>query len=104
LPGGNSVLHKLADNETELISLFKISHPNLDNPEPTYHVPFLPNLKGETPIHKCIEKLDYKSIDTILKYLKFYPTDHHSRGLRNIYGDLIEKELPEFLPYLDSRL
>ena len=30
LPGGNTVLHKLADIETELITLFEVSHPDLD--------------------------------------------------------------------------
>jgi hypothetical protein len=59
--------------------------------KPKFDVPFLPNIKGETPIHRCIEKKDYKSIDTILKYLQHYPVDHHSRGLRDVYGDLIEK-------------
>ena len=102
LPGGNTVLHKLADNENELISLFKISHPD-HSEKPTIHIPFLPNIRGETPIHKCIHKKDYKSIDTILKYLKYYPVDHHSRGIHDLYGDMIEKGLPEFLNYLDSR-
>ena len=96
-------MHKLADNEDELISIFKISHPNFDDPEPKYHVPFLPNIKNETPIHKCIEKQDYKSIDTILKYLKFYPTDHHSRGIKDLYSEMIDKDLPEFHLYLESR-
>ena len=96
-------MHRLADNENELISIFKISHPDLECKDPKFHVPFLPNIKSDTPIHKCVDKQDYKSIDTILKYLKFYPTDHHSRGIRNKYCDMIEKELPEFLTYLDSR-
>ena len=67
------------------------------------HVPFLPNFKGETAIDKCIEKKDYKSIDTILKYLIYYPTDHHSRAIMGLYGDLLEKGLPELLPYIESR-
>lgn len=67
-------------------------------------MPFFPNLAGDTPIHKCISKSDYKSIDTILKYLKEYPIDHHSRGIKELYPIFIEKKLPEFLEYLDSRL
>jgi len=39
-----------------------------------------------------------------LKYLVFYPIDHHSRAIRDVYGDMIEKDLPEFLPYLESRM
>ena len=38
----------------------------------------------------CIEKSDFKSIDTILKYLKVYPTDHHSRGIKSLYPLFIE--------------
>jgi hypothetical protein len=107
LPGGNTVLHKLAaDKEEELLAVFRRSHPNIleEGSEPSIHVPFLPNLVGKTPIHICIDKTDYKSIDTMLKYLKFYTTDHHSRAIKSTYGELIAKELPEFLPYLESRL
>jgi hypothetical protein len=50
------VLHKLADNEAELIEIFKVSHPDFEIPEPSLHVPFIPNLKKESPIHRCIAK------------------------------------------------
>jgi hypothetical protein len=56
LPGGNTVLHILADNETELLAMLARTHPDLEDGEIKYHVPFLPNLKGQTPIHRCIEK------------------------------------------------
>ena len=103
MPGGETLLHKLADKEDEIIALFKICHPDLGNPKPKIHVPFLPNVKGESALHKCADKEDYKSIDTILKYLKFYPTDHHSRCINSLYGDFIEKDVTEFMPYLESR-
>lgn len=56
-----------------------------------YHVPFLPNFEGKTPLHICVEKKDYKTMDAMLKYLKFYPTDHHSRAIKDLYGDMIDK-------------
>ena len=40
----------------------------------------------------------------MLKYLIYYPADHHSRGIHMLYKDFIEQDLPEFLIYLDSRL
>lgn len=69
-----------------------------------FHIPFLPNLEGDTPLHKYISRNDYKSIDFILKYLKQYPLDHHSRGIKNLYPVFIEKKLPQFIEYVDSRL
>lgn len=69
-----------------------------------YEVPFLPNLKGETAIHNCIIKQDFKAIDTILKYLGRYPIDHHSRSIKDINWVFIREKLPEYLNYLDSRL
>ena len=106
LPGGNTVLHLLAENEDQLIAIFQMSHPRVESEESKlkYHVPLLPNLKKLTAIHMCIKKEDYKSIDTILKYLKFYEIDHHSRAIKSTYGEMIQKELPEFIPYLESRL
>ena len=85
-----------------MIKIFSIAHPNEDTIK--YHVPFLPNLSGDTPIHKCISKSDYKSIDTILRYLKVYPIDHHSRGIKDLYSVFVEQKLPEFLGYIDKRL
>ena len=68
--------------------MFKLSHPDLNEDTPKFKIPFLPNLKGESPIHRCLAKEDYKSIDTILRYLKFYPTDHHSRGIISVWESL----------------
>jgi len=46
LPGGNTVLQRLAhDNESELIALFKILHPDFEDPNPKIHIPFIPNQK-----------------------------------------------------------
>ena len=50
----------------------------------------------------CVKQSDYKSIDTILKYLKYYDIDHHSRAIKNLYPIFIEKNLPEFLKYVDN--
>eukprot|EP00347_Sterkiella_histriomuscorum_P004764 403359199 len=102
LPGGNTILHKLCEREDQLIGLFKIAHPSEEQIK--YHVPFLPNLEGHSPIHKCIEKSDYKSIDTILKYLRNYEIDHHSRGIKDLFPIFIKQNLPEFLDYLNVRI
>lgn len=100
LPGGNTVLHLLVSKEKELIRIFNEAHTEEGI---RFHVPFLPNILGESPIHKCIEFQRFKSIDTILKYLKYYPSDHHSRAIKDLYGIFVKQELPALIEYLDSR-
>jgi hypothetical protein len=64
----------------------------------------LPDFEGESPFHKALKKYDYKSINLMLRYLAGYDLDHHSRAIKNLIPMFIEKELPEFLPYLDTRM
>jgi hypothetical protein len=105
LPGGNTIIHKLCDQEETLMKLFKIANPRKDDEiEIKYHVPFLPNLDGKSPLHICKEKEDYKSLGAILKYLQHYPIDHHSRAIKDLMPLFIEKQLPELLDYLDTRM
>lgn len=80
----------------------QIAHP--DEETIKYHTPFLPNVLGETPLHRCIQKSDFKSIDIILKYLKNYHLDHHSRGIEDLYPVFIKQDLPGFLEYIDNRI
>ena len=68
------------------------------------HVPIIKNINHETPLHICKRKEDFKSIDTILKYLKGYQIDHHSRVIKDLLPDLISKGIPEIMPYLASRM
>lgn len=102
LPGGNTILHRLCDREVQLLKVLKKAHP--DEKTIKHHTPFLPNVLGETPLHRCILKYDYKSIDVILKYLQNYHIDHHSRGIADLYPVFIEQKLPGFLEYIDNRI
>lgn len=68
-----------------------------------YHLPFLPDFYGKTPIHILDDSLNYKSINMLLKYLALYPLDHHSRSMSDMYPKFISHELPNFLPYLQKR-
>lgn len=97
------MLHLLTENADQLKAILKRSHPNLESNQFKYHVPFLPNFQGHTPFHFCIHRQDYKTIDIIFKYLKYYPADHHSRSIRDLYGEMIDKQVPEFMAYLESR-
>lgn len=94
------MLHLLVSREKELINIFRRAHED-DNIK--YHVPFVPNIIGESPIHKCLEFSRFKSIDTIFSFLKYYPPDHHSRAIKDKYGDFVKHNLPGFLDYIDSR-
>ena len=69
-----------------------------------FHVPFLPNIFGESPIHKFIDLEDYKSVDSLIKFLSIYPSDHHSRAIKDKYGEMVKQQLPCFLEYLDTRI
>ena len=77
----------LCKQESELMDIFNICH--VDD-EIKYEVPFVPNLNGDTAIHLCIDNEDFKSIDTVLRCLKLYPPDHHSRGISDLYKDFIQ--------------
>jgi len=88
LPGGDTVLHRLAKNtKGNVISeIFKLCHPNpenLDIPPCVKHVPFLQNFSyyKETPVSLLLEKGDYRTVNNMLLYLAAYGIDHHSRAL-----------------------
>lgn len=40
----------------------------------------------------------------LLKYLKLYSFDHHSRAIANLQSEFIDKNLPEYQNYLESRV
>jgi len=67
-------------------------------------MPMLRNFDQESPIHTAKKHLDYKSIDVMLKYLKEYPLDHHSKEINDIIPYLIDKGLPELPNYLEHRM
>ena len=54
-------------------------------------------------MHIAFEKEDYKIINLMLQFLKGDPIDKHSRAISDLVPMLIEKQLPEVMPYLDSR-
>jgi hypothetical protein len=67
-------------------------------------VPILQDLEGWSPLHWAKYLLDYKSIDIMLKYLKGYGIDHHSKAILDLLPHLIEKNLTELPDYIKSRL
>lgn len=69
-----------------------------------YFMPIIPNFDGDTPLHVAKKQLDYKSLDVMLKYLKGYGIDHHSKEIKDLLPHLIDKNLPELPGYLASRL
>jgi len=104
-PTGLTILHQ-AHNDYELIDdIFKAIHPDPENPATyTMEIPFLQNVDGISPMDLCLKHGQYTTADLILKYLKHYPFDHHSRALESALPHLVEKEVPEFLPYIESRV
>jgi hypothetical protein len=43
-------------------------------------------------------------MNMFLKYLSMYGIDHHSRAIKDLYPVCINKQLPNFISYLDSRV
>ena len=100
-PCGKTILHFLVNNQDQLIDLLEYCHPN---GKIAIHMPFLPDLNGKTALHYCIENKAYKAIDTILKCLKLYPSDHHSKAIKNVYNELVKIQVNEFDDYMESRI
>mmetsp|Transcript_28428 Transcript_28428/g.27394 ORF Transcript_28428/g.27394 Transcript_28428/m.27394 type:complete len:281 (-) Transcript_28428:88-930(-) len=106
-PEGNSCLHLLCTNDQpdDVQELFKLSQPNVSKLHLiSYHMPIIKNFANQSPLDAAKEKHDYKSIDVMLKYLKAYPLDHHSKEVVNIIPHLIEKGIPELPGYLEKRM
>jgi ankyrin repeat protein len=105
-PGGNTLMHLLCEKRQadDVIKIFHLTQPNKsDCREIKYYVPFLPNFKGETPLHILVKQQDFKNVGIMLEYLKGYPIDHHFRQIKDLFPLLIEKQIPALLNYLDFR-
>jgi hypothetical protein len=64
----------------------------------------LPNFKGKSVFHLCEEKEEYRYINVLLEYLSGYEIDHHSRAIVETLPTCISHALPNFIPYLESRI
>lgn len=105
LPGGDTILHKLFNNGEIITQIFQIAHPNPDKiMQMKFHVPFIKNLEHESPMHKCKQKQDIRSLNNMLKYLSGYGIDHHSRAITDLMPFIVEKSLPYLIEYLRSRM
>lgn len=82
----------------------KLAHEKDDKPELVIHVPFLQNMEEKSPVHLCSESTEYRYINMFLEHLQLYSIDHHSRALADEYHTMIEHGLPNFIPYLESRV
>lgn len=63
----------------------------------------IPNFLEQTVIHQCVKDGNLKTVDMMLKFLKNYPIDHHSRSIQELFPFFIEQSLPEFINYIDQR-
>ncbi|CDW72997.1 UNKNOWN [Stylonychia lemnae] len=97
---GKLKIEELQENVVR--EIMYIAHPQ--GKEIKFHMPFISNLDGESPIHLCIKKQAFKNIDIMLNCLSLYPIDHHSRTIKDLYPDFLELKLHNFLDYIDSRI
>lgn len=82
----------------------KLAHPDPeDRKKISIHVPFLPDIEGQSPIHLNSKTEEFRYINMYLEFLAGYPIDHHSRAISEEYHTMVEHNLPNFIPYLVSR-
>jgi hypothetical protein len=82
-----------------------VAHPNSeDRCEIKIHIPLLRNLKNQSPIHLCVKNKEYRYINVLLEYLSAYQIDHHSKAIYDCLPVMIEHDLPNLIPYLESRV
>ncbi|CDW71585.1 UNKNOWN [Stylonychia lemnae] len=104
LPEGN-ILHALKNQTEKLLDAFDRCH---NDNGILYHVPFLPNIDGEDPFTRVLQNnlpkdVDQKQLFSVLKYLKFYEIDHHSRCIKHLYPKIISTGTQIALDYFESR-
>ncbi|CDW82936.1 wd-40 repeat protein [Stylonychia lemnae] len=102
LPDGN-ILHYLQRQPEKQIEIFQRCH---SESEILYHLPFMPNMKGEDPFTRVLsfnQQCDKKQLFSVLQYLKFYEIDHHSRCIKHLYPLIIQTQTQIALDYFESR-
>ena len=55
-------------------------------------------------MHLLIDENKNKTANLLLKALKLYSSDHHSRAIYDLMPEFINRYLGELYPYLDSRI
>lgn len=105
LPHGNTVLHIVHDHGELMEQLLKVAHHHAeDRSKIGFHIPFIRNLDGKSAIHLQDEEKEYRYINVILEYLAGYDIDHHSRAITETLPSMVSHSLPNFIPYLESRV
>jgi hypothetical protein len=99
------VLHNLHSRGDVLEKLMKVAHPDVeDRKKISIHVPFIPNIEGNSPIHLNSAGREYRYINMYLEFLGGYSIDHHSRAINGELHTMVTHALPNFIPYLKSRV
>jgi hypothetical protein len=55
-------------------------------------------------MHLLINENKNKTANQLLKVLKHYEMDHHSRSINDLLPEFIKRYFSELYPYLDSRV
>lgn len=108
LPSHKTMLHLLGKNYESLYSFIEFVQVDEDglkeNLVSISDIPFIPDVNGQTPIHKTLKSNNTRVTDCLLHCLKDAKFDHHSRYLVNIYSELIDKVPSSIAQYFDCRL
>eukprot|EP00347_Sterkiella_histriomuscorum_P022795 403337130 len=106
-PGGKNFLHMLKDNLSMIQEIFERCH---TAEEIKYHIPIFPDFENETLFSLCLSKsglsdesTEKRRVFNLLKYLKLYGIDHHSRCIQDFYAVIISTKTQVALDYFESR-
>lgn len=70
----------------------------------SFVVPFLINLKRQTPLDITVQRRDHKETNSLIKLLQKAPMDHHSRLIAHLIPTLVgDMSIPQLDKYFDRR-
>lgn len=98
-PGCNTSLHYAFQKPPIIKGIYDYS---VSKEEP-FEVPFIKNLKGESPLHLCLKKKEFKTADLLLQKLADAPLDHHGRVIIDVLHEAISQGLESVGDYIDKR-
>jgi hypothetical protein len=66
-------------------------------------IPFIKNIDGLSPLHKCFELRNYKSAEVFIEKLKNDSIDNHGRAIATALPLCVAFKLSSLPEYFDSR-
>jgi ankyrin repeat protein len=66
-------------------------------------IPYIRDLLGDSPLHLCVKANNFQATAAFLEAIKDDPLDTHSRVIVDLFPIFIDRKIPAFNSYLQSR-